>query len=72
MSNTIEPSLADSLGLAPNESLKTKVPLRQIVQFVDRLQKQSSTVLFYISISHFVYYQVLAGLEIEKLTLPGC
>ena len=34
-------SLADSLGIPQNESLKTKIPLRQIVQFAERLQAQN-------------------------------
>lgn len=34
-------SLAESLGIAANESLKTKIPLRQIVQFAERLQSQN-------------------------------
>ena len=42
---TVNASLADSLGIPQNESLKTKIPLRQIVQFAERLQTQNSEVI---------------------------
>ena len=41
-------SLADSLGIPVNESLKTKIPLRQIVQFAERLQAQNLEVIMFI------------------------
>lgn len=40
-SSKMNASLADSLGISANESLKTKIPLRQIVQFAERLQAQN-------------------------------
>jgi hypothetical protein len=52
-------SLADSLGISANESLKTKIPLRQIVQFAERLQAQN------LEVSCISKYQGKA--ELQKL-----
>lgn len=45
-SSKMNASLADSLGISANESLKTKIPLRQIVQFAERLQAQNLEVIY--------------------------
>ncbi len=56
-SHKLQPALADSLGLPPNESLKTKIPLKQIVQFAERLQKQTVEVIIYFFLLFYSHMQ---------------